>query len=371
MRKQSESGLRQPAVKLVVQPGDGMDALLEGISTAKKSLEIAIFRFDQKKIEQALERAVARGVAVSALIASVNRAGEKYLRALELRLLGAGVKVARTASDLVRYHGKYMIVDQRVLYVLGFNWTHADIEHSRSFGVITRNPAMVREAMRLFDADSRRVPVDPPPAKLVVSPLNARRQLAAFLLQAKKELVIYDPKVGDKEMLKALAKRAKEGVKIRMLGKLQKPIAGMEARKLAGLRLHTRTIVRDGTDAFVGSQSLRAAELDVRREVGMIVRDPAVVNGVLATFEADWEKAAEAARIAPAAPLVKMARKLAKAVVKELPAIAPAVNGAVAEGRKPDPEEIAQEVAEIVRDAVQDAMKNVVGDAQKAGGVTR
>ncbi|MEO8369131.1 MAG: phospholipase D-like domain-containing protein [Candidatus Solibacter sp.] len=352
MRKQSETGSRQPSTKLLIQPGDGIDALLEGIARAKKCIEIAIFRFDQTKIEQALEKAVGRGVAVSALIASVNRAGEKHLRALELRLLGAGVKVARTASDLVRYHAKYMVVDQRWLYVLGFNWTHADIERSRSFGLITRNPAAVREAMRLFDADSRRVPVEPPPSRLVVSPLNARRQLASFLLQARKELVIYDPKVGDKEMLKILAKRAKAGVKIRILGKIQHPIAGVQAHKLAGLRLHTRTIVRDATDVFVGSQSLRAAELEVRREVGLIVRDQAVVTAVLSTFEADWEETEQAERVAPQAPLVKMARRLARAVVKKLPAVVPNLNGKSEQEQTHDPEAIAQEVAEIVKDAV-------------------
>jgi hypothetical protein len=41
-------------------------------------------------------------------------------------------------------------------------------------------------------------------------------------------------------------------------------------QKLAGQRLHTRTIVRDRRQAFVGSQSLRTAELDARRELGLI-----------------------------------------------------------------------------------------------------
>ena len=34
------------------------------------------------------------------------------------------------------------------------------------------------------------------------------------------------------------------------------------------MRLHTRTIIRDGAQAFIGSQSLRGHELDARREVG-------------------------------------------------------------------------------------------------------
>ena len=362
MRKQSEASTRQ-SVKLLLQPDDGMGALLDGISAARKSIEIAIFRFDQKKIEIALEKAVARGVAVSALIACVNRAGEKLLRSLELRLLGAGVKVARTANDLVRYHGKYMIVDQRCLYVNGFNWTHADIERSRSFGVITRNPATVREAMRLFDADSRRIPMEPAPEKLVISPMNARQQLAAFLLKAEKELAIYDPKVSDKEMLKLLAKRAKAGVRVRILGKLPQPVEGVESHRLAGLRLHTRTIVRDRVDAFLGSQSLRGAELDSRREVGITFRDAAAIAKVVATFEADWENAEQASRLGADTPVVKIARKLAKAVAREIPAVAPIVDGALEQKKISDPETLAQEVAEIVKGAVQDAVKDVLEDA--------
>jgi len=49
-------------------------------------------------------------------------------------------------------------------------------------------------------------------------------------------------------------------------------------------------MVRDGETAFVGSQSLRALELDARREVGLITRDPKVVKALLDVFEGDWVK---------------------------------------------------------------------------------
>jgi cardiolipin synthase A/B len=54
------------------------------------------------------------------------------------------------------------------------------------------------------------------------------------------------------------------------------------------MRLHTRTIIRDGRQSFIGSQSLRKQELDARREVGIIFRDSNVVKRLLATFEVDW-----------------------------------------------------------------------------------
>ena len=136
-------------LKLLIQPGDGVDRLVKGINKAKKSVEVIIFRFDRAEIERALVDAVQRGVFVHALIAFTSRGGEDKLRKLETRLLEHGVTVARTAGDLVRYHGKMMLIDRTELYVMAFNLTHLDIDHSRSFGVITRNAKLVKEAGRL------------------------------------------------------------------------------------------------------------------------------------------------------------------------------------------------------------------------------
>ena len=110
-------------MRLLIQPGDGVEPLVKGINKAKNRVEIIIFRFDRREVEKALINAVSRGVHVHALIAYTNRGGEKNLRELELRLLAGGVTVARTADDLVRYHAKCMIIDRRELFVLGFNFT--------------------------------------------------------------------------------------------------------------------------------------------------------------------------------------------------------------------------------------------------------
>ena len=274
---------------LIIQPDDGLAALLHAVRHAKNKVDILIFRFDRAELEKALEAAVARGVVVRALIAHTNRGGEKSLRKLELKMLAAGVIVARTADDLLRYHGKLMIVDDE-LYVLGFNFTKLDLEKSRSFGIVTKDPKLVKEACALFDADSTRQPYTPTHDRLVVSPESSRKILADFIEGAKKQLLIYDGKVTDRAMLKLLQARARDGVEIRVLGKAGKGVIGIDARKMPGLRLHVRAIVRDGAAAFVGSQSLRKVELDGRREVGVIVSDTALAKGMQEVFEADWLK---------------------------------------------------------------------------------
>ena len=71
-------------MKLLIEPEAGADPLIKEIDGAKKSIEIAIFRFDHEGVKGALERAVDRGVAVHALIANTNHGEEKGLRKLEL-----------------------------------------------------------------------------------------------------------------------------------------------------------------------------------------------------------------------------------------------------------------------------------------------
>jgi cardiolipin synthase len=358
-------------VKLLLQPGDGILPLITGIAGAGKSIEIVIFRFDRNEIEKALGNAVSRGVSVHALIAHTNRAGEENLRRLELRLLAAGVTVARSADDLVRYHGKLMIVDRRELYLLAFNLTYLDIEHSRSFGIVTKNRKLVHEAGKLFEGDTKRYPYEPGLAAFVVSPANARKQLSSFLKGAKKELLIYDPEISDPAMVRLLDERSNAGVDVRIIGRLTRRSSKLTARKLTQLRLHTRTIIRDGRQAFIGSQSLREAELDARREVGIIFRDSAAVNRLVNTFQDDWaqtekskEKSKERGIVEATAPAAKVAKKVAKAVTKGLPPVAPVLDIIVREvvGNKTNVGLNAQEVEHAVKDAVKAAVKEVVRD---------
>ncbi|HEX4138068.1 MAG TPA: phospholipase D-like domain-containing protein [Bryobacteraceae bacterium] len=367
-------------MKCLVQPGEGMVPLLKGIKGAKKSIEILIFRFNRSEIEKALAAAVTRGVHVHALIASTNRGGVQNLRDLEMRLLAAGVTVSRTDDDLVRYHGKMMIVDRRVLYLLAFNFTWLDMERSRSFGIVTTNNKHVGEAVKLFEADTKRQPYSAGSATFIVSPVNARRQLTAFMRAAKKHLLIYDPEVSDPAIIRVLEARAKAGVDIRIIGRLKGKNGVLAPAKIPPMRLHTRSIVRDGSWAFVGSQSLRALELDSRREVGIIFRDPNVVARIGRTFEDDWNSKEQPAAQAAASEeqqqvsAAKVAKKVAKAVVEELPPVQPVIEltlrncaGAAPDGTL-DHAGMEETVKQAVKDAVRQAVHSFVEEVSESGG---
>jgi cardiolipin synthase A/B len=382
-------------VKLIIEPDAGVTPLLAAIKSAKKSVEIAIFRFDRRDVEAALKAAAAtKRVGVTAVIAFANRGGEQTLRKLELRFLDAGIIVARSANDLIRYHAKYILIDRRVLYVLSFNFTRLDIDHSRGFGIVTTNANWVREAVTLFEADSGRTTYVPAKKTdtFVVSPTNSRKALGAFLRGAKTQLLIYDPKISDPEMRRILQERAKAGVEIKVIGSVSGR-AEFDVQKLGGRRLHTRTIIRDRRQAFVGSQSLRTAELDFRRELGLIIRDSQVVRKLIETFESDWtstsvkkasketdmtkaeaaaapDKGNKADRAAKAVS-DKEAQKAVQVFKKELDPLAVSVKKAVRVAVAKVGEDVLSDkgvkdsMKKVVKKAVKDAVKEAVHDAHE------
>ena len=277
-------------MQLIIEPEGGINPILDAIDNAQAYIDILIFRLDCRSVTKGLEAAVRRGVAVRAMIAKKHRGGSRDLRKLERRLLKAGVVLAQTAGDLVRYHAKMMIVDRRALHVYGFNYTRLDYL-SRSFGVITTNRELVDEALKLFEADSTRRPYKSGLETFIVSPDNSRERLAKYIRGARRQLLIYDPKLGDPEMHGLLTERADEGVDVRIIGKTRGLRSRLNVEKYPGLRMHVRAIVRDGESAFLGSQSLEPLSLDRRRELGVIVSDPDVVRQIRSVFQRDWKLA--------------------------------------------------------------------------------
>jgi len=354
-------------VKLLIQPDNGIKPLLDALGKAKKSIKILIFRFDRIEIEKALVAAVARGVAVQALTAYTNQGEEKNLRRLEMRLLGQGITVTRTAEDLVRYHGKMIIIDDKVLYLLGFNFTHIDIDLSRSFGVAITKAGLVKEAIRLFECDAKRRPYTKAKDDLVVSPVNARRRLTEFISSTKKRLLIYEMKISDRDFLNLLNRKISEGTEVRILSRASTKNGSIPLRRLPS-RMHLRAILRDGHSAFLGSQSLRKLELETRREIGVIFRDRHVVKQMEAIFEKDWrlsEPVVGTSDIdsALALPAKKVAKEVAKYVA--IKRVVEQVLDKVMDEKEEacfEPEEVAQTVREAFQEEVQGAVAHALKD---------
>jgi cardiolipin synthase A/B len=286
-------------VKLIIQPDHGVAPLISQIRSATKSVDTTIFRLDLPNIEEEFRAAVRRGVSVRALVAHRNRDGKALLRDIERRLREHGIEAARSADDLLRYHGKMLITDRSVLNLMLFNYTAADLGLSRSFALVTREARLVDEALRLFEDDLGHQPYRSALDTFVVSPNNSRSALSTLIESARWQLLIYDPAIKDAAMLTLLRDRVRKGVEVRIIGSVKEATAGLNVRDLRHMRLHARVIICDGRHVFMGSQSLARTELDERREIGIIVDDAGIVGALKNVFVSDWLAAGRRVRISP------------------------------------------------------------------------
>lgn len=97
------------------------------------------------------------------------------------------------------------------------NWTTSALATNREFGIVTTDPAQVREAEAVFTADVARGPVHGSVAALVVSPLNARSQIGAVISAARHTLDVYAAEVADPAQEHALIAAVRRGVRVRVV----------------------------------------------------------------------------------------------------------------------------------------------------------
>ena len=147
---------RRDRVKLLIQPDDGIKPILEALRKAKKSIRILIFRFDRVEIEKAL-------VDAAGAASPCRRSSPTPTRAKKRICAGSRCGCSRRASPSRARPTIWSAITARcsssttrLLYLLGFNFTHMDIDLSRSFGVAITKASLVKEAIRLFECDSRR-----------------------------------------------------------------------------------------------------------------------------------------------------------------------------------------------------------------------
>lgn len=205
-----------------------------------------------------------------------------------------------------------------------------------------------------------------------MSPVNARTQLARFIKNTKKELLVYDPQISDRAMLRLLLERQEAGVKLRFLGSVAEK--RLQATELRRLRLHTRTIIRDRKDAFIGSQSLRQVELDARREIGVIFRDARAVKDLVHTFEEDWaasssdelkveDREREDTRQTPSR---KVAKRIAKSVTRKISVTPVTKKIAKAIAKTAENGANGRKVQKAAQAIAKDVVENTALDAAKA-----
>lgn len=296
------------SVALFVQPDDGRAPVLDLFNNAQTSIDLMIYLLSDREVIMALKNAVLRGVAVRVLLEQNPCCSNSNTmqRALFSELQEARVQVQWANPAFRLTHAKMAIVDGAAALIMSQNLTKTSFTYNREANIVDRDAMDVEALAALFTADWDRAAYTPTDPNLVIANANARQKLMTLINGASKSLSVESEEMQDPAIIDALIAAQKRGVAVRYIGSLAPSGAsapprddnaagrkrliggGAGVRLLAAPYVHTKTIVADGTVAFVGSENLSAGSLDTNREIGLLTTDAAIVARLTGVFTKDW-----------------------------------------------------------------------------------
>jgi len=272
-----------PPDRLVTAAADRRPALLEVIRQARRRITLSLFRCNDAAVFDELKAAAGRGVQVEVLVTSRAKGGKKKMAKLWRALEETGATLHSYTDPVVKYHAKYLIADDGPAIVASLNFTKKCFSTTCDALVVTHDAAVVDGLRRLWVADRDREPMPPDLAeRLIVGPERARRQFTALIEGARSSIRLIDAKLSDPDLVSLLNARRAAGTTVEVFS----------AKQLGGQKSHGKIMLIDDRTVIVGSLALAALSLDFRREVAIVVSDPAVVASAVALFAATRDAAA-------------------------------------------------------------------------------
>jgi phosphatidylserine/phosphatidylglycerophosphate/cardiolipin synthase-like enzyme len=277
--------------RLVVHPPERKAALLDVIASARRRLVLSLFRCDDFSILDALAGALQRGVEVEAILTKRAKGGKKRLKKLWGALEEMGAVVTRYADPVVKYHAKYLVVDQALAMITTLNPTRKCFTRTWDAVLITEDASVVKGLLTLFRADAAGQPLParrPLSRRLIVGPERSRSEIRDMIAGAQTSIRILDHKLSDPDLVALLRERREQGVTVSVLGK--QPIRGYVP--------HGKMMIIDETRAVLGSTALSTLSLDFRREVSIVIHEPSIVKQLNSSYhELSQQAGAASARL--------------------------------------------------------------------------
>lgn len=271
---------RRPSAgeRLVLEPAGRKAALLDVIGAARRRLILSLFRCDDSAVLDALAAALERGCAVEAILTKRAKGGKKRLKKLWGALEEMGAVVTRYADPVVKYHAKYLVADDRTAIITTLNPTRKCFSRTWDAVLITRDASVVKGLLTLFKTDTAGVPLSSRRSlsrRLIVGPERSRGEIRALIAGAKHSISILDHKLSDPDVVALLRERRDAGIVVSVIG----------LQPIRNLVPHGKMMIIDQSRAVLGSTALSTLSLDFRREVSVVVHEPALIRQLTSSYQ--------------------------------------------------------------------------------------
>ena len=277
---------------LILDPAERKAALLRVIAGARRRLVLSLFRCDDFTVLDALANALERGCEVEAILTKRAKGGKKRLKKLWGALEEMGAIVTRYGDPVVKYHAKYLVADESMAIVTTLNPTRKCFSRTWDAVLVTQDPSVVRGLLALFRADTTGAPLPsrrPISRRLIIGPERSRAEMRALIAGANHSIRILDHKLSDPDLVGLLRERRNDGIIVSVIGK--QPMGAIEP--------HGKMMIIDERRAVLGSTALSTLSLDFRREVSVVIHQPALVKQLNVAYQALSARAGAAASRLP------------------------------------------------------------------------
>lgn len=296
-----------PIPHLIVEPDDGLGPVREFIGAAKKTLLIKQFTFSEPGLLQAVVDRHKAGVDVRVMLNPKRSGGDRANDDTFEYFKNAGVNIQWANPKFYVTHEKSIVIDGEAALIATFNLCLKYFTQTRDYGIVTQDPARVAQVIEGFEADwEHRDWMPGEGSGLLWSNSNSRIHMSHFIDAARTRLDVQHPKFVDAVILDRIMAAAERGVHVRILCGGKHGISdwdvldtfsslrilkrfGVKVHKQKNLRLHAKLIIVDNEHALVGSMNIDRSAFDLRRELGTTIKDEAIVNRLLDTFDQDWD----------------------------------------------------------------------------------
>jgi cardiolipin synthase len=284
--------------QLIIEPDAGRAPLLNAIHNAKSSVDLVMYGLTDLQFVDALTRANAKNKNVKVLLQHYPYKADDENKAAIADLQAANTPLHWPDEKFKLTHQKTLLIDDNYAIIMTFNLTHGSFTKERNFALVVTDPAIVSEIKHVFDADWQHTDVTVHDANLIWSPDNSREKLIALIQTAKTEIKIYAEGLNDYEIVGALAKAARNGVKITVLTSSfgDKPVSkqfkylaknGVNILYSKDYVIHAKIMVIDQTRAVLGSINMTRQSINNNRELAMITDDANIIHQLSQTFDND------------------------------------------------------------------------------------
>ncbi|MDF3289256.1 phospholipase D-like domain-containing protein [Streptomyces silvisoli] len=291
------------AYSLIVQPDQGIQPIYDLINSAHKSIDLTMYELVDTTAQKDLVAKEKAGVKVRVILdkrrKSTNSSTYTYLK-------NNGVAVAWSSSAYYFTHEKTMVVDGTQAVIMSGNMTSKYYAADRNYTVTDTDSADVSAIEKVFNADYATKSVTPGDGDhLVWSPTDSQSQLLALINGAQTNLYVENQEMGDATVVNALTAAAQRGVQVEVVmsntGNTYASefdtltSAGVKVSTYAAsapLYIHAKAIVADQGTAqekvFVGSENFSNTSLNKNRELGIILQDTKIADGVQKVIAKDF-----------------------------------------------------------------------------------